>query len=259
MDMCKKSLSKWKAVVLDLDETLLHSDGSVSDYTLEILQECKNKGIAVIVATARFWFKAEKYLNLISPDYAILADGTQIYHKEEVIHGFAMDKRQSDGMINELVKKEAFDFVVSVGKMLYCSSGGIHEEWRESRDFQKMLDEPAYKIAAILKTYDEAKELAEKFDCRLYSYRGEDLYGFASWKSGKYQAVSALGEILHIKPDEMVAFGDDENDYEILQNVGKGVAVANAIPKIKEIADDVTECNNEDGVARYIEKLLRNL
>ena len=257
--MNKGNLSEWKAVVLDLDETLLHSDGSVSDYTLEVLQKCKNRGIAVIVATARFWFKAEKYLKLISPDYAILADGTQIYHNGELFHGFAMDKKQSDGMINELMKDEAFDFVVSVGKKLFCSSAGIREEWRESRDFKEPLDAPAYKIAAVLKKYDVAKELAETYDCRMYSYRGENLYGFASAKSGKYQAVLALGEILQIKPEEMIAFGDDENDYEILQNVGKGVAVANAIPMIKEIADAITESNNDDGVAKYIEKLLSNL
>ena len=54
----------------------------------------------------------------------------------------------------------------------------------------------------------------------------------------------------------MLAFGDDENDYDILKNVGKGVAVANAIPMIKEIADDVAGSNDEDGVAKYIEKEL---
>lgn len=149
--------------------------------------------------------------------------------------------------------------MVSVGKKLFCSSGGIDEEWRESRNFKEPLDAPVYKIAAVLKEYDTAKELAETYDCRLYSYRGEDLYGFASGKSGKYQAVLALGEILQIKPEEMIAFGDDENDYEIIKNVGKGVAVANAIPMIREIADDITESNNEDGVAKYIEKLLSDL
>ena len=63
--MLLKNQSSWKAVILDLDGTLLHSDGSISEYTLEILQECKRKGILVIVATARFWFKAEKYLDII--------------------------------------------------------------------------------------------------------------------------------------------------------------------------------------------------
>ena len=62
--------------------------------------------------------------------------------------------------------------------------------------------------------------------------------------------------MLQIGMDEMLAFGDDENDYEILKNVGKGVAVANAIPMIQEIADDITSSNDEDGVAKYIEKEL---
>lgn len=50
----------------------------------------------------------------------------------------------------------------------------------------------------------------------------------------------------------MTAFGDDENDYEALKYCGKGIAVANAIPMIREIADDITESNNDDGVARYL-------
>lgn len=249
-------ISRWKAVILDLDGTLLRSDSSVSEYTLKVLQECKDREILVIIATARFWLKAEKYIDIISPDYAILADGTQIYHAGEMIHGFAMNKAQSDGIISELLSKDEFDFVVSVGKRLLRSGVGIDEKWRSTRDFTELLELPVYKMAAILKEYDEAKSIAEKYGCRLYSYRGEDLYGFASTDSGKYQAVKALGELLHIGLDEMIAFGDDENDYEILKNVGKGVAVANAIPMIQDIADDVAECNNEDGVARYIDRIL---
>lgn len=257
MSMRVENQSKWKAIILDLDGTLLHSDGSVSEYTLKTLQECKKRGIVIAVATARFWFKAEKYLNMISPDYAILADGTQIYHNGEMIYGCAMNEMQSDGIISELLQKNTGnEFVASTGKKLFCSAEGIDEEWRVSRDFTKPLNCPAYKIAAILNTCEEAKTLAEKYDCRLYSYRGEDLYGFVSRKSGKYQAVLALGEILHISLEEMMAFGDDENDYEILQNVGKGVAVANAISMIRGIVDDITESNNDDGVAKYIEKEL---
>jgi len=247
----------WKAIILDLDGTLLHSDGSISEDTLKVLQECKNKGILVVVATARFWFKAEKYIRMISPDYAILADGTQIYHDGELIHGYAMEKSKSEGMIRELLGKAEFDFVASVGKELLCSSAGIDEKWRRTSEFKNLSETPVYKIAAVLKEYEEAKELAEKYDCRLYSYRDENLYGFARGNSGKYQAVAALGELLQIPLEEMIAFGDDENDYEIIKNVGRGIAVANAIPMIREIADDITESNNDDGVAKYIEKIVR--
>lgn len=255
--MALKNQSRWKAVILDLDGTLLHSDGSISEYTLEVLQECKRRGIRIVIATARFWFKAEKYIDIISPDYAILADGTQIYHKGELIHGYAMDESESEGIIRELLQQnEEKEFVVSIGKKLLCSAAGIDEKWRTSSDFTETLNGSVYKIAAVLNTYEEAKSLATKYACRFYSYRGEQLYGFASEHSGKYQAVAKLGEILQIDMAEMLAFGDDENDYDILKNAGKGVAVANAIPMIQEIADDVTQSNDEDGVAKYVEKEL---
>lgn len=255
--MFLKNQSGWKAVILDLDGTLLHTDGSISEYTLEMLQECKRRGILVVIATARFWFKAEKYLDIISPDYAILADGTQIYHNGEMIHGYAMDEDQSSGIIDELLHAKAErEFVVGVGKELFCSATGVDEKWRTSRNFEEPMNNPVYKIAAIINSYEEAKELAEKYGCKFYSYRGEQLYGFTSEKSGKYQAVAKLGEMLRIGMEEMLAFGDDENDYDILKNVGKGIAVANAIPMVKEIADDVAGSNDEDGVAKYIEKEL---
>lgn len=244
-----------KAIVLDLDGTLLRSNGSISEYTLKVLQECKNRGILVVIATARFWFKAEKYIDMILPDYAILADGTQIYHDGKLIHGYAMNKEQSQGLISELLCKADFNFEASVGKELLCSSTGIDEIWRRTSDFKKLWSVPVYKIAAVLKGHEEAKELAGKYDCRLYSYRDEDLYGFACSNSGKYQAVVALGELLQIGLEEMIAFGDDENDYEIITNVGCGIAVDNAIPMIREVADDITESNDDDGVAKYIERL----
>lgn len=116
------------------------------------------------------------------------------------------------------------------------------------------MDGPVYKIIAVLHSCAEAQSSAEKYDCRLYSYRGEDLYGFTSKMSGKYQAVAALGDILKIKLEHITAFGDDENDYEVLKYCGKGVAVANAVSMIKEITDDITKSNNNDGVAKFLVK-----
>ena len=50
--MLLKNQSRWKAVILDLDGTLLHSDGSISEHTLRVLQKCKARGIYVVIATA---------------------------------------------------------------------------------------------------------------------------------------------------------------------------------------------------------------
>lgn len=244
-----------KAIILDLDGTLLRSDKSISERTQKALQECKKQGIIVAVATARFWFKAEQFLKVIEPDYALLADGTQIYQGEEMIHGFLLDGLQSAGIINELRKtREDAEFVVSVGKMLLCSSKGIDENWRQTWDFKEIPREPVYKIAAVMDSREEAEKLAEKYDCRMYAYRGESLYSFSGKAAGKYQAVLALGNILGIDAKDMIAFGDDENDYEILKHCGRGIAVANAIPSVKEIANEITESNDDDGVAKYLER-----
>jgi len=246
-----------KAVILDLDGTLLRSDRTVSEKTLAVLDECKKRGMIVVVATARFWFKAEPFLDIIKPDYALLADGTMIFQNGELILGFPMDSDKSEDLIKELINREdGNDFVVGTGKVLLCSAVGIDEPWRQSYDFSNGFHEPAYKIASVMNSHKDAKRLADKFDCRLYSYRGEDLYAFTYKEYGKYQAVCALGRLLNIELEDMIAFGDDENDYEILKYCGKGIAVANAIPMIKEIADDITDSNDEDGVAIYLERYL---
>lgn len=244
-----------KAIILDLDGTLLCSDKSISERTLKVIEQCKNAGILVIVATARFWFKAEKYLEMIRPDYAILADGTQIYHNGEMLHGFVMDTIAVNELLQELKRQGAdAEFVVSVGKELFVSSSGVVEKWRKSYTFEGKLEQEVYKIAAILENDEVAEKLAEENGCRLYSYRDEKLYGFTSKEAGKYQAVCVLGRLLGISLQDMIAFGDDENDYEILKYCGVGVAVSNAIPQILEVADEITGSNDEDGVAVYLEK-----
>lgn len=244
-----------KAIILDLDGTLLCTDKSISKRTLKVIAQCKNMGILVIVATARFWFKAEKYLEMIKPDYAILADGTQIYRNDELIRGFAMNEQMVNGMIQALKKQEPFgEFVASVGKGLLCSAPGIYEQWRRSYSFEEAVNQPVFKIAAMLESAEVADALADAYGCRLYSYRDENLYGFTAKESGKYQAVEVLSKFLGIELEDMVAFGDDENDYEILKYCGTGVAMANAIPQILEVADETTGSNDEDGVAAYLER-----
>ena len=70
--------------------------------------------------------------------------------------------------------------------------------------------------------------------------------------SGKTAAIRALAEISQISPEDIVSFGDDMNDIEMLKLCGTGVAVANAIPEAREAADEITLSNDEDGVAEWL-------
>ncbi len=74
----------------------------------------------------------------------------------------------------------------------------------------------------------------------------------------KWSALEELARILQIKPEEIIAIGDNINDKEMVQNAGMGIIMDNGAPYIKEMADQIVANNNEDGVAEAIEKFILN-
>ena len=85
---------------------------------------------------------------------------------------------------------------------------------------------------------------------------GNNLVQIMSKKATKWNGIRRMLEAVGISPEDAVYFGDDNDDVEPLQNCGVGVAVANAIDAVKEAADVITESNDEDGVARWIERTI---
>ncbi|MCL2079415.1 MAG: HAD hydrolase family protein [Oscillospiraceae bacterium] len=70
----------------------------------------------------------------------------------------------------------------------------------------------------------------------------------------KAKALTQLARLWGISQSEIVAFGDDSNDIDMLAYVGVGVAMGNAINEVKAVADFVCNTNNNDGVAKWIEE-----
>jgi HAD superfamily hydrolase (TIGR01484 family) len=70
----------------------------------------------------------------------------------------------------------------------------------------------------------------------------------------KSNAILAIAQEFHISKNDIVAFGDDINDQEMFLTCGLSVAMNNAIDEIKEMADDICDSNDSDGVAKYLEK-----
>lgn len=71
----------------------------------------------------------------------------------------------------------------------------------------------------------------------------------------KWNAIKFLKEKMQIQTDEIVAIGDNMNDKNMIKNAGLGVAMSQSTPAIREIADKITDSNNEDGVAKALEKI----
>ena len=81
----------------------------------------------------------------------------------------------------------------------------------------------------------------------------------ANINSNKGSAVKKLLEILNIKKEKTIAIGDDINDLSMFEQVGYKVAVDNAIDIVKENADEITLSNDEDGVAVFLDKMLKEM
>ncbi len=248
-----------KMILTDLDGTLLRSDGSISERTKSILKSCRNRGIYIVIVTARFWIGAERYIEEIQPDYEITTDGTLIHGHGEQIYSLSLETEVVNRIIQDILARDnTAEITVAAGRQVFWNSMQISESEKLHKavycDYRKPLSCQANKIAAELPNHETALEIANKNHCRLQSYRGENWYSFLPEKSGKIQAICELAKILNISLNETVAFGDDKNDMEMLKMCGTGVAVDNALPVVKDIADSVALSNDENGVAEWLAK-----
>ena len=250
-----------KMILTDLDGTLIRSDGSISERTKSVLRDCQNRGIYVVIATARYWIGAERYIEEIQPDYEITTDGTLIHRHGEQIYSCNLEVEDTNRIIQDLLAlNDKTEITVAAGREVLWNSKHISESEKLHKavycDYREPLSCRANKIVAELPDDDTALKIANKNNCRLQSYRGEKWYAFLPKTAGKVQAIQELTNKLNISPKEIVAFGDDKHDIEMIKMCGTGVAVDNAIADIKDIADSVTLSNDEDGVAEWISKNL---
>ncbi len=250
-----------KLIALDLDRTLLHDNGDVSTYSLEILEKCKKKGILISIATARSEFSAKKYVDLINPNIVVTSGGAMAHIKNRILHKALIPQVTVNSIIRAALKQPSIDCIRVMGEVHELSNnknvpaGQKDYGHYDYSDFKNPLEEDAWKIQFETKDISFLRKLVLKYpECELTSYTNEDLHKLANIKANKKDAMVSVCNSLDIVVEEVAAFGDDSSDYELLKRVGMGVAVENAIDKIKDIADFVCESNEQDGVARFIEK-----
>ncbi|MDR1705219.1 MAG: HAD hydrolase family protein, partial [Clostridiales bacterium] len=122
-------------------------------------------------------------------------------------------------------------------------------------DFTKPVPESVRKISA--ECGDRAAVMAVMRDypeLRLYPNRGEDWYQITHVSVSKYSGIAYLTGITGIDTKDVIAFGDDFNDIEMLENCGAGVAMENADTAVKQAARFVCGSNEDDGLARFLDE-----
>lgn len=262
----------YKLIALDCDGTLLNDKKEIDEETIEILKVVKNKGIKIVLATSRPFYKLKKYLRELdiveNEQYTIAFNGGYILNNKEdkILHEAILDKNVVKKIVDYGKKFNLYTYVYLSDCIL---ANAYYEEYvRMNPDILMKISDlnniesNVYKIIIHGSNVAEVKKARESLDesfnnfCEITSSNQYNIE-FIPFGNSKPKALEILGNYLNIKSNEMIAFGDNENDFEMFKYVGFSVCMGNGIDKLKDISNYVTLSNNDHGVADALKKLIK--
>lgn len=262
-------------IAIDLDGTLLKDDKTISERNKNALALAKEAGIKVVVCTGRPLVAIHNYLQELNleeeGDYSITFNGglVQKNNTGEIIEKILMPYEHinelyeltqeldlpldilSDGVVKQLPTSQYESLYGQLNNLLTFEAT-VLEELNDQQVFNKAVVaiEPVYLDEQIKKI---PKKFYDKFE--IIKTRN-NLLEFMPKGITKAYGISLLAKDLGIKQEEVMAIGDEENDLPMIEYAEIGVAMKNAIPMVKSAANVVTDDNENDGVAKAIEKFV---
>lgn len=249
-----------KIIFVDLDLTLLKSDATISDYTVSILEKCKEKGILIGFCTSRGTTRIQRYKDIVNPDIEICNAGGCIYYKGELIHAESFTLEETKVLLArtyDVVGEDAEITVDTLNDFFWNRTTNKSTQYMPEAKFNdcKNFNEPAMKFCVQLSDAENAELISNSIgNCTAIAFSDIPWYKFAPKTATKENGIKFLSKYLNIPLSNMISFGDDYSDIGMLKTTGKGIAMGNAIPEVKEIASEITLSCDEDGVASYLEK-----
>ena len=258
-------------ISLDLDGTLLTSDKEISEFTKNYLKDLANDGSIIVLNSGRPLRALTPYSNLLGIDNLIICyNGQLIYDPKTKKNIFDKPFKKED--IRKILSKCDKDFIKCImcedDKNIYLSKPGYFDFLYH--DYENKMKFYTGKIEDLLKDdvytcifeYDEKPcESSIFFDNLTNEFN--DL-GLRYWYSGRFceiyhtdinkeTAISEIAKIYNITKENIYAFGDADNDLDIITKVENGVAMINGSEEIKKVAKYITEEDNDhDGIAKFL-------
>ncbi|XKF66706.1 Cof-type HAD-IIB family hydrolase [Virgibacillus necropolis] len=238
-----------KLIALDMDGTLLTSDEKVTERTHKAIQQAMEKGVHVVISTGRWLGSCYPYAESLGlQSYLVTSNGGEIWTMEK-----------------ELIERHTVDPVLmeklwDLGKRydMGCWMIATDAVWRGERPnefskhewlkvgFDSHFPSNLEKFMQELSYFDELELTNSQPHNVEVNPKGVH----------KGSALSKVCEKLGITMDEVMAAGDSLNDMKMIQQSGLGIAMGNGQEAIKKAADFETDTNDDDGVAKAIERFV---
>ncbi len=270
-----------RCIALDLDRTTLNGQGRLSHDNREALTAAIDKGVHIVIASGRaFSTLPPDMVELPGVEYAITSNGAAVYHipTGACLRRYTMTPESVEAVLSrtagEPVVYEAFVEGVAYADAAYVRDPVSRGATVQAIPYIQNTRTPVEDMEAFIRAHAEELDSIDlvlrdqALKHRLWASLPEqipDLYVTASVPSllelshrnaGKHSGVRFLAERLGLSPMEIAAFGDGDNDAEMLAYVGCGIAMENGTDACKAAADYVTLHYAQDGVAYAIHNIL---
>lgn len=273
----------FKLIAIDLDGTLLDDNKRIPEGNIKYLNNVINKGYELVIATGRMYSSAKALINEIDAPLTILANNGNIARRsddDKLIFAKYLEKDDSLNVIT-LGKQWELHPIIHVnyydeGIDMIIEEKGFDPEspyFHSNKNRLKILSKDHIKdvnnilaitypgqMSALQHFYNELnKNYPDRFSHHILENISiaEGFYEIMNRGGNKWNSLVEYASSISIKPKEILAIGDDNNDIEMILNAGLGIAMKNGSELVKEASDLVTKYdNNNAGVAFELSKIL---
>lgn len=274
----------YKLIGIDLDGTLLTDDKYVTEENLEMIHKIIERGYEVVITTGRSYYSAKKLTHCIKDHLIyIINNGNAVRDSidDRLLFSLYLEDKHCHIILEEGKKRglypiihvdyyqEGYDIILDRDSLFTHFRNRSSNEIIRHREVDDYLSEDLDRVLAIV--YPGQKNILTEFHLsinKLYPKR------YNSHVMENVVMSEALLEIMHpmgtkwntlkkyaiskgIKPSEIIAIGDDNNDAEMIKNAGLGIAMKNGSELVKRNADIITKAdNNNSGVALELRGVL---
>ena len=258
-----------KAAFFDVDGTLIDCTigiMDISDRVKKAIKDFQKAGNVAFVSSGRPYAFLNKELLEFGFDGFVLGNGAQVLINDETKFFSGIDKE----LVKEVVsncERLNIDYCLQGQKYSYLKKEftrlvSYYREYGITDDFLEynfdIDDVDVFKIE-MLPVDEEGCKYCEsldqgEFNC-FKNYPGE-VYEMYPVKNSKGEGLLKTIELEGVELKDSYAFGDGRNDIEMIQTAAHGIAMGNAVPELKEVANEFTDAIADDGIATYLEKIL---
>lgn len=269
---------RYKLIAMDMDGTLLNTQKEITPYTRQILDRAADMGVVLAVCTGRLFASGDFYARLLGREVPVVAsNGAYIKdaRTNKVIYEKKLDSR-SVRNITSVIKSYGFSTNYYTTHHVIAEEPTIatvnYLKWNETmpecdrvavdvgKSFEEIIEYYGNDIFKLVVNDEDScrlkglrKAIEDRFDVTVVSSWNDNIEVMSPGVS-KGNSIRKLARHYGLEGQQVMCFGDNQNDISMIEYAGMGIAMGNATEELKRRADYITDTNDNDGVAKAIEK-----